>query len=182
MSEELNRREIFKFTAGTLIAASVAIAQEHKFFTPAEFSMTEELTDILIPTDEKSPGARAAKAAEYIDGSLAEAFDDEERQEWRKGLAAVDALSQKINHAGFLKGTLEQRQAVMLEIARNEKNPKAPEELFFRTLKAATVHAYYSSKIGIHTDLDYKGNVYQGGEYAGVLPVGPALGSHTGTK
>ncbi len=183
MPEELKRREILKLTAGTLLAARMAVSQEHKFLTPAEFAMTEELTEILIPADESSPGARAAKVTEYLDGSLAEAFDDEERQQWRQGLAAVDALSQRINHVPFLKGTLPQRQDVMLEMARNEKDPKAPEELFFRTLKGATVRAYYTSKIGIHNDLDYKGNVYQPGEYAGILPVGPALGGgHNDTK
>ena len=37
-----------------------------------------------------------------------------------------------------------------------------------RQLKGATVAAYYTSKIGIHVDQHYKGNVYQPGEYAGI--------------
>ena len=34
----------------------------------------------------------------------------------------------------------------------------------------AAAQAYYESKIGIHTDQHYKGNVYQTGEYAGFDP------------
>ncbi len=49
-------------------------------------------------------------------------------------------------------------------------------------LKSATIHAYYTSKIGIHDDLDYKGNVFQRGEYAGYLPSGPALGKISESK
>ena len=37
-------------------------------------------------------------------------------------------------------------------------HPKTPEEVFFGELKAATVQAYYTSKIGIHQDMEYKGN------------------------
>ena len=35
---------------------------------------------------------------------------------------------------------------------------KTPLELFFVTAKQATVHGYYTSEIGIHQELRYKGN------------------------
>jgi sugar phosphate isomerase/epimerase len=41
---------------------------------------------------------------------------------------------------------------------------------FFEKLKNATVRGYYSSKIGIHDDMDYQGNSLQQGEYSGFLP------------
>jgi hypothetical protein len=37
-------------------------------------------------------------------------------------------------------------------------------------LKDATIRAYYTTKIGIHDDIGYIGNVYQRGDYAGELP------------
>ena len=52
-------------------------------------------------------------------------------------------------------------------MAAGEQDPKTPAEHFFRELKRSTVRAYYSSKIGIHADQEYKGNVYQRGEFAG---------------
>ncbi len=182
MAGDLNRREILKFTAGTVAAARITLAQEHKFFTANEFAMVDELSEIIIPADEKSGGAKAAKVAAYIDGHLAEAFEDEQRQEWRRGLAVVDKLARKLNHVGFVEGTPKQREAVVLQMAQNESKPKAPEEVFFGVIKAHTIHAYYTSSIGIHNDMDYKGNVLQTKEYAGVLPEGPALGNTTGTK
>jgi hypothetical protein len=35
-----------------------------------------------------------------------------------------------------------------------------PEQKFWGQLKQSTAFAYYSSKIGIHQDMNYKGNVY----------------------
>src|SRR2546429_61994 len=57
--------------------------------------------------------------------------------------------------------------AVLTRMAAGEHDPKTPADHFFQTVKHWTVRAYYTSKIGIHADQQYKGNVYQRGEYAG---------------
>ncbi len=48
---------------------------------------------------------------------------------------------------------------MLSRISRNEKNPQTPEERFFVDLKYTTADGYYSSKIGIHQEMEYKGNV-----------------------
>ena len=165
MKNLVTRREMLK--AG--VAATVAVpafgqskskAKTHRFFTPHEFALVDELTEIIIPTDEHSPGARAAKVAAYIDQTLAEAFTNEPREQWRTGLKLVDALSQKMHGKLFLKASAEQREAVVAKIAQSEQNPTLPEEQFFAELKQQTAHGYYTSKIGIHQEMEYKGNTY----------------------
>jgi hypothetical protein len=55
-------------------------------------------------------------------------------------------------------------------MAAAEEEPKTPVERFFKDLKWWTVFGYYTSKVGIHDDQQYKGNVLQTGEYAGYDP------------
>ena len=165
----MERRDLFKITAGAALAGA-ARAQEHNFFTADEFKLVDELTEMIIPADEKSGGARAAKVAEYIDFRLSEAFDPSERDRWRQGLKRIDELSSEMHGAAFLKTSPAQRLALVTRIASHEEHPQKPEEKFFGIVKNRTVGAYYTSKIGIHDDLDYKGNVYQSGDYAGDLP------------
>ena len=168
-SLELTRRQLIIAGAGALAASSVladtsvaslvqAAAGGPKFFTKDEFAMVDELTELIIPTDEHSPGARAAKCAGYIDGRLAEAFDDEPRTLWREGLKAVDEASQSLNGHRFLESSEAERTAVLTKLAGAEKEPKTPEEKFFVELKSRTVQAYYTSEIGIHKEMEYKGN------------------------
>ena len=57
--------------------------------------MLDELTEIVIPADDHSPGARAAGVAAYIDSRAAEAFEQKDRDKWRNGLKLVDDLSRK---------------------------------------------------------------------------------------
>jgi Gluconate 2-dehydrogenase subunit 3 len=170
----VSRREMLKLTAAAAIsiplvgiggaaeAATDSAAAQWKaplFFTREEFAMVDEIGELIIPTDEHSPGARAAGCAAYIDARLAESWTEEPKTEWRSGLKAIDAVSQEMHGKPFMQATPEQRVAVLTAISKNEKDPKKPEERFFREIKSRTVHAYYSSKIGIHQEMAYKGNV-----------------------
>lgn len=170
--QHATRRDVLKAAGAAVASQLVAVrgaavpAPPTAFFTPEEFSLVDELTELIIPTDEHSPGARAAQAAAFIDQQLHETVTDELKSQWREGLQRVDALSRQMHGAAFLKASPEQRAAVLTRISQNEENPQTPEERFFKELKARTAFAYYTSKIGVHTELEYKGNVYQE-EFAG---------------
>jgi gluconate 2-dehydrogenase gamma chain len=170
----MQRRDLIKVTAGAVVAVKVASSQEHRFFTADEFRMVDELTEMIIPADEKSGGAKAAKVAEFIDARLAEGFypagTESERDQWRAGLRSIDEISKQMHGVAFLEAGAEQRTAVLTRVAANETAPREPEDHFFLAMKRFTVKGYYTSKIGIHDDLDYRGNVYQSDEYAGELP------------
>ncbi len=163
--DNLTRREVIQITAA---AAAVAVGGAERgfaggpaptFFSPEEFAMLDELTELIIPTDDHSPGARAAGVAAYLDRRLAENIEDDRKQQWHEGLRRIAAVSHELHGSSFMQAAPEQRAAVLSHISRNEKNPQTPEERFFVELKFSTADAYYSSKIGIHQEMEYKGNV-----------------------
>ena len=169
---ELSRRDAIKLGAAATAAVSLGVghaeaqARVGGFLTDSEFAMLDELSEMIIPTDSHSPGARAANVAAFIDSRLAEAWEEKDRSDWRAGLARVDGLSQQMNGLPFMKSSGEQRLAVLTRMAQNENNPKAQEEIFFKELKSRVVYAYYTSEIGIKQEMEYKGNTYQA-EFAG---------------
>jgi Gluconate 2-dehydrogenase subunit 3 len=181
---ELTRRDLLKLAGGAVAAAPLAgmvapveaasatAAGAPSFFTAAEFKLLDELTELIIPTDEHSPGARAAGVAAYVDRKLAE-YDPkiaplkEARDSWKAGLAAVDALSKEMNGAPLLEVAEDKRVAVLDRLAQKEKSAETPAEKFFGQLKTWTARGYYTSSIGIHQEMEYKGNVLQN-EYAGI--------------
>jgi hypothetical protein len=193
MSDErwtMTRREMLGATAAALVlplldarplAAFTERAFAARFFTPAEFAMVDELSNIIIPDDEVSPGARAARVAGEIDRRLADSLDKRQQQAWHDGLRAVNDLSREMNGKSFMQATADQRVEVLTHMeslvdetpgARRARraDPKSALGGFYRQLKGSTARAYYTSKIGIHQDQHYKGNVYQTGEYAGFDP------------
>ena len=142
-------------------AATGTASAGKTYLSSTELAMLDELSELIIPTDPHSPGAKAAGVAAYIDGSLAEAFEDGVRTTWREGLRRIDELSQQAHGKPFMTASPDQRVAVLTQIARNEIKPEKPEEEFFVELKSRVAWAYYTSEIGIKQELEYKGNTFQ---------------------
>ena len=181
MSEKISRRELLQLGVGATLAAPLAglappaasaapvlaaaapAVAAGLFFSAAEMSLLDELTEMIIPADAQSGGARAAGVVPFLDRRLAERDPKipeyaEERKRFKEGLARVEDVAREMHGKAFLEATPEQRVAVLTRMARNEEDPKAPEERFFGELKKATAGIYYTSKVGIHDDIQYKGN------------------------
>src|SRR5689334_1566661 len=83
----VSRRQLLKGAAATTVAVPLlgvgealgqkgrqradGVSQGPHFFTVAEFAVLDDLTEMIIPTDEHSPGAQAAGVAAYLDRRIA---------------------------------------------------------------------------------------------------------------
>jgi hypothetical protein len=130
-----------------------------KVLSPSQFKTLEVLVEAIIPTDERSPGAKQARVADYIDLLLGEA-NRELTLEWFGGLAALDAEAMSRFRASFDRLSGDQVDAILQRISRNEKAPQTPLETFFVMAKQAAIRGSYTSNIGIHEELHYKGNQF----------------------
>ncbi|MCA1563977.1 MAG: gluconate 2-dehydrogenase subunit 3 family protein [Acidobacteria bacterium] len=127
----------------------------------AQYATLEALVESILPGDDRSPGAKDARVADYIDLLLSES-DDAAKLEWLGGLAELDEEANGRFGAPFARLDPTQTEALLVEISRNEAGPQAPVETFFVMAKHATIHGYYTSEIGIHKELRYKGNQFLG--------------------
>jgi hypothetical protein len=190
----LSRREALRLAAGaaaapilprlaTVQAAGTPVAPgaAKGFFGAPEMALLDELTELILPADEHSGGARAAGVARYIDGRLAEYAPEipellEARETWRAGLALIDTLSREATGKPFLEAPAEERVALLERLAANEQQPQTEGERFFKELKGWTARGYYTSRIGIHDELEYKGNTllmeFVGTDPATLPPIG----------
>jgi hypothetical protein len=164
--DDLTRRDVIKLGAAATLGASLGVGEAlaqtapaaPAFFTKEEFALVDELSELIIPADDHSPGAKAASVAAFIDARLAEAFDEKDKTAWRDGLKLVDRLAHERTGKAFLESPVDDRIAVLTRMAEHEGKPQRPEEQFFAELKGRVVHAYYTSKIGIRDEMEYKGN------------------------
>ena len=180
-TDEISRREAIKrmsLTAGALVVlpvlqnhsqAQVAVAEHshtpvlqpqtrhERFFNEVEYRTISELSERIIPSDDSSPGAKEARVADYIDmvvGLSAEPV----KVIWREGLAAINSRSHNMFSRSFPEASESQQVELLKIISRNERAPQTAEERFFRVVKVSTIDGYYTSEIGIRTELGYKGN------------------------
>lgn len=120
----LTRREVLKRAglAGAAIIAMPELSRVLQFrrvlhaqaqtLTAAEFATLEAICARIIPTDENGPGATEARAAQYIDRSLAGALASS-RPAYTEGLVAIDAQAQKTAGAAFVKLPAAQQDVVL---------------------------------------------------------------------
>ena len=129
-----------------------------RFFTPEQHALVDELTETIIPEDSHSGGAKAARVTDFIDKTLRETQNEDQKRTWKEGLPLIDSMSRHYNGKSYVDASLEERVAVLTVLSENERMTDLPEVKFFKDLKHLTVIGYYTSKVGIHDDLQYKGN------------------------
>jgi hypothetical protein len=134
-------------------------APELKVFSPPQFETLEVLVEAIIPADDRSPGAKQARVADYVDLLLSEG-NRQLTLQWLGGLAALDADAASRFRAPFSRLGPGQVDAILQTISRNERAPQTPLETFFVMAKQATIRGYYTSKVGIQEELRYKGNQF----------------------
>jgi len=129
-----------------------------RFFTPEQHALVDELTETIIPEDSHSGGAKAARVTDFIDRTLRESQDEGQKRTWKEGLPLIDSMSRHYNGKSYVDASPEERIAVLTVLSEHEHMTDLPEVKFFKDLKHMTVIGYYTSKVGIHDDLHYKGN------------------------
>lgn len=162
----MERRTLIRLAAAGVVPASPGLVNignaqdEYKpeFFNHKEFALADVLSEIILPADEHSPGASAAKVARYLDVVAADSLPPNQRR-WRSGLKAVDRAAKKRFKVAFVACSPEQREQIVADMAAGEAAPKNELEQFFVLIKRATLDGYYTSRIGIHEEFGYEGNV-----------------------
>ena len=148
------------FLAALVTGSDSAAQVAHKsFFSPQQKAAVATLVDLLIPPDEVSPGAKAAKVEDYIDFRVANA-PASEQQAWAEGLRALNQLSRAHHGGDFTALPSSQQERLLAELAREETSPRTSAGRFFVRVKHATAEGFYTSKIGLIDDLKYQGNTY----------------------
>jgi hypothetical protein len=139
--------------------AAAAPATGLKFLTSAQHHTVDVLSELIIPADSRSGGASAAKCADFIDYLLSGALDIEQTI-WREGLTALDAAATSRFGRGFADSTQAQQTQLLTEISQREFDPQTPLEKLFVLAKERTIQGYYTSEIGIHKELGYRGQQF----------------------
>lgn len=120
------------------------------FLTAEQFHLLDELTELIIP-ETKTPGAKEAKVAVFIDLVLADCYVEKDKKVFTDGLLSLanrNFLSHStVNQIEFLK-TMESESMA----SRSTSNDID----FWRMLKELTLLGYFGSEVGIKACFDYQ--------------------------
>lgn len=126
-----------------------------QFFTPAEYSTIEQLTELIIPRDQ-TPGAKDVGVSEFIDFMVAS--DPSIQNAFRSGLQWLDTRSKNSYEETFTALSLDRQTEMLKALAyRAHFRPDDAEgQKFFRLVRRYTVMGYYTTRAGLE-ELNYPG-------------------------
>ena len=122
-----------------------AASYQPQFFTPSEYILLDQLTELMIPRDE-SPGAHDAGVVEFIDHMVA--HDPDIQFRFRRGLGLINALAVQTQGQEFMSLAAGKQEDLLRNIATPiQSEIEGP--AFFKLLRTYTVMGYYTTRIGL---------------------------------
>jgi len=139
---------------------AVAGAWKPKVLSATQNETVTTLSELIIPTTD-TPGAKAAKVNEFIDGVLGDTSADD-RTKFLDGLTWLDAHCQDQHKNAFVGLTGDQQVAVLtaLSTAEHPSTAETPGVDFFKAIKAMTIAGYYTSEIGLQQEIGDDGTMF----------------------
>lgn len=121
----------------------------------------DEVADTILPTTEKSLGAKAAATGPFMALMVTDTYLPEDQTIFRTGLRTIDDNCRAAHNVGFMQATPEQRLAVLEALDREQyeyQRSKSPEEPthFFRMMKELALTGFFTSEIGYTQAMRYK--------------------------
>jgi glucoside 3-dehydrogenase (cytochrome c) hitch-hiker subunit len=90
-------------------------------FTQQDIAFLDEVSDTILPTTAKSPGAKAAKTGAFMALMVTDTYDPKDQQTFRDGMKKLDEACTKMHGHGFMASTPEQRLALLTELDKEQK-------------------------------------------------------------
>lgn len=107
--------------------------------TSAEAETLEAICASLIPSDHNGPGAREARAAHYIDKSLA-SHNRDDRDDYLISLGAINTYCRQHHGAAFAALTADNQEAVLVALQNDEVPDCSPgSAAFFNLVRSHTI-------------------------------------------
>lgn len=141
-----------------------------QFFEKDEFKFIDILGEFILPETDKSPGARTAKVANFIDHYISVCYTETQQLKCRNGIIAIQEECRKNYNSSFVKMSNKRIGEVLI-------NPKINSILISEGIKDLLLLGYFTSQSGMTKALryvaipgKYEGDIaYQDGERAWAL-------------
>ncbi|MES1218418.1 MAG: gluconate 2-dehydrogenase subunit 3 family protein [Bacteroidota bacterium] len=182
----MDRRELLKMvallTGGVVIGGEVFLTGCNSNDTTAPTAATgafskddiaflDEVAETILPKT-STPGAKDAAVGTFMTVMVNDCYTEADQKVFHEGMKKLDEASNKLNSAGFIKSTPEQRKALLVNLDKEAKEyskSKKPEDPnhYFSMMKQLTLLGFFTSKPGATEALRY---VAVPGKYEGCIP------------
>lgn len=150
--------DLFGRTADEMLhPQSPGVPTAASFFTVPDLETISRVADLIIPPTD-TPGAVSAGVPKYIDMIVSR--NASQQALMVDGLRWLDLESKQLANCRFVELSEYQQLSLLQPLCEAADAGKLAGRLtqFFALTKSLTADGYYTSNVGLMTDLSYKGN------------------------
>ena len=130
-------------------------------FSVQDQAYLDEIADTILPTTDKSPGAKAAATGAFMALMVTDTYTAEDQALFRSGMSSVDHACRTAHQTSFMDATPEQRVAVLTQLDQEQhgymRSRKSGEPThYFRMMKELSLLGFFTSEIGYNQAMRYK--------------------------
>ncbi len=162
----MKRRQALELTAtmfgGVIIGAETFISgcstkvKDVDPFSDENIIFLDEVGETILPTSERSPGAKETKIGEFMKSIVLDCYHEKESGIFISGIDKINELSKAQFNKPFLEILPEQRLTLLSEIDAEARTNKSNDEIhFFTMMKQLTIWGYFTSEPGATKALRY---------------------------
>jgi hypothetical protein len=181
----LNRRELLQRVAvllGSALSAPAALgvlnghsatsAKDYapRFLTVEELALVAVVADIMLPRTD-TPGANDVGVPAFIDTLLADVYQPADKERYRTGLRAFDAMAKETRGQAFTMLSANIQQMLVQQAHTSEIAAHTTDRPFMLMTKELTLLGFFTSEIGATQVLQYEAIP---GAFQACVPVGRA--------
>ena len=134
-------------------------ARYNTLFDVDEVTLLDEIAETILP-ETSTPGAREAKAGEFIALFVQDCYEYDNQRIFKNGLDQINETSEKLFLTSFINCQSAQRHQLLVEMDKEQrkwhdsKTEEAPSH-FFRMMKELTLLSFFTSETGATKALRY---------------------------
>lgn len=129
-------------------------------FTKEDIAFLDEVADTILPSTDKSPGAKAARTGAFLAVMVTDCYEPKDQEIFRAGMKSIDEACTKAHGHGFAMAKPEERTAVLTTLDAEQhafmktKKPEQPVH-YFRMMKELSLLGFFTSEIGYTKAMRY---------------------------
>ncbi len=159
----MNRRDALTATAALLggaiiggqafLSGCIAEKTETGLFSEADLAFLDEVGETILPTTEKSPGAKAAKIGTFMKTIVTDCYDDAEQAIFLAGMGKLKDLSLKQYQRSFMQLNADEKTKLVTSLDQeatsySKNKPETEPEHYFSMIKQLTLWGFFTSEPG----------------------------------
>jgi hypothetical protein len=154
--------ELFGQTTSAHNHSSPPQSASARFFNPDDFATISRIADLIIPETD-TPGAVSAGVPAYID--LVISRNTDQQLVMADGLRWLDREAKRVLNKRFIELSEAQQVSILEPLCEeaDKQESHARNVQFFTLIKSLTADGYYTSEVGLRTELQYAGNKVRDG-------------------